>query len=121
MPIHKLMLTMPTASPRFGETAHSLEEPVASVDGEKGQLTKTRGGRVTVLGTEEREQFTQRGSLGCGLRSQKPQVSVGRKRIMGENLNHKYTGVGTGRPWGPISGSCVAVLYGVWLEKSLEW
>ena len=72
-----------------------------------------------MLGTEEREQFTQRGSLGCGLRSQEPRVSVGRKRIMGENLNHKYAGVGTGRAWRPISGSCVAVLYGVRLEKTL--
>ena len=60
MPIHKLVLTKPAASPRFGETAHSLEEPVASVDGEKEQLTKTREGRVTLLGTEEREQFIQR-------------------------------------------------------------
>ena len=120
MPIHKLVLTMPAASPRFGETAHSLEEPVASVDGEKEQLTKTREGRVTLLGTEEREQFIQRGNLGCGLRSQKLYI-VGRKRIIRENLNHKYSRMGTGRPWRPISEFCVAVLYGVWLEKSLEW
>ena len=57
---------------------------------------------------EREERTTQRGNLGCSLRSQRLFI-VGRMRIKRENLNHKYGegsgGAGTERPWGPISGS----------------
>ena len=42
------------STPRSEETAHSLEESVASVDGEKEPLAKTREGRVTLQEREER-------------------------------------------------------------------
>ena len=82
------------STPPSGETAHSLEDSVASVDGEKEPLEKTREGRVTLLEREERT--TQRGNLGCSLRSKRLFI-VGRMRIMRENLNHKYR---EGEWWG---------------------
>ena len=45
---------------------------------------------------EREERTTQRGNLGCSLRSQRLFI-VGRLRIKRENLNHKY---GEGEWWG---------------------